>query len=81
MSDTDTDFLVPDPQVATEFSVSLMTLWRWDHDAALGFPPAVKIKGRKFRSRQQLDAFKARLFKQALAERATPRRRTNRALV
>ena len=26
------DELVPDPQVAREFNVTLMTLWRWDHD-------------------------------------------------
>jgi hypothetical protein len=26
------DELVPDPQVAREFSVTLMTLWRWDRD-------------------------------------------------
>src|SRR5450755_4774318 len=26
------DELVPDPQVAREFNVSLMTLWRWDRD-------------------------------------------------
>ena len=29
------DELVPDPQVAREFNVTLMTLWRWDHDPKL----------------------------------------------
>jgi hypothetical protein len=29
------DELVPDPQVAREFNVSLMTLWRWDRDPKL----------------------------------------------
>ena len=28
------DELVADPQVAREFSVTLMTLWRWDRDRA-----------------------------------------------
>lgn len=37
------DTLVPDPQVAKEFNVTLMTLWRWTHDPRLGFPPPVKI--------------------------------------
>ena len=32
------DEFVPDPQVAKEFNVTLMTLWRWDHDRALDFP-------------------------------------------
>ena len=30
------DELVPDPQVAREFNVTLMTLWRWDHDPQAG---------------------------------------------
>jgi hypothetical protein len=41
------DELVPDPQVAREFNVSLMTLWRWDRDpklAELGWEPPVKIR-------------------------------------
>ena len=29
------DELVPDPRVAREFNVTLMTLWRWDHDPKL----------------------------------------------
>jgi hypothetical protein len=29
------DELVPDRQVAREFNVSLMTLWRWDRDPKL----------------------------------------------
>jgi hypothetical protein len=29
------DELVPDPQVAREFNVTLMTLWRWDRDPKL----------------------------------------------
>jgi hypothetical protein len=46
------DELVPDPQVAREFNVSLMTLWRWDRDpklAELGWEPPVKIRTRNYR--------------------------------
>ena len=66
------DTLVPDPQVFREFNISAMTGWRWDRDPqliSLGWPPAVRIRTRKFRSRLGLDAFKARLIAAALAER------------
>jgi len=42
MADTEIASLVPDPIVAEEFYVTLMTLYRWDHDPAkraLGWPP------------------------------------------
>src|SRR5450755_2682782 len=51
------DELVPDPQVAREFNVSLMTLWRWDRDpelAELGWEPPVKIRTRNYRRRRPL---------------------------
>ena len=53
LSDNVPDELVPDPQVAREFNVSLMTLWRWDRDprlAKLGWEPPVKIRTRNYRS-------------------------------
>ena len=53
--------LVPDPQVQREFGVSAMTIWRWDMDPTLGFPPPVKIRKRKFRSRRALEQLQARL--------------------
>jgi hypothetical protein len=58
------DELVPDPQVAREFNVSLMTLWRWDHDpelAELGWEPPVKIRTRNYRRRRPLEKFKVAL--------------------
>jgi hypothetical protein len=58
------DELVPDPQVAREFSVTLMTLWRWDRDpklAELGWEPPVKIRTRNYRRRRPLEKFKAAL--------------------
>jgi hypothetical protein len=63
------DELVPDPKVAKEFSVSLMTLWRWTHDPNLDFPPTIGIRNRNFRSRRQLEAFKARLLRAAITSR------------
>ena len=67
------DELVPDPVVCGEFNISAMTLWRWDRDpelAALGFPPPVTIRKRKFRLRKQLEAFKRTMLRRAIAQRA-----------
>jgi hypothetical protein len=72
---SEVDRLVPDPEVAREFGVTLMTLWRWDHDKAkiaLGWPPKIKhgkSNARNYRHRSQIEAFKAKLLKLALAER------------
>ena len=70
------DEFVADPKVAKEFGVTLMTLWRWDHDpvkSALGWPPPVRTgtakNTRKFRSRKQLEQFKAILLQRALHAR------------
>jgi predicted DNA-binding transcriptional regulator AlpA len=63
------DQLVPGRQVQREFAVSATTIWRWDRDPNLGFPPAIKINGRSYRSRQQLEAFKAALMARALKRR------------
>jgi hypothetical protein len=64
---------VPDPLVWKEFHVTSMTLYRWTHDKALGFPPPIKINKRNFRSRQQLEAFKARMLRQAIVTRGEVR--------
>jgi hypothetical protein len=71
---TDTaDELVPNPQVRRELGgQSEMTTWRWDHNpkmATLGWPPAVRINGRKFRSRQALNKFREACVLCAIAER------------
>lgn len=66
--------LVPDPKVAREFGTTLMGLWRWDRDPQLvarGWPPPIRIRGRKFRSRKHLEQFKTALMRQALAERGS----------
>jgi hypothetical protein len=60
--------LVPDPQVCREFGVTAMTLWRWDEDCTLGFPPPIRIRKRKFRLRRAIDAFKRRMLQDAIAQ-------------
>jgi hypothetical protein len=69
---SEVDNLVPDPVVAREFHVSLMAIWRWDHDPRkreLGWPPKVQIGKRNYRHRSELEKFKAALLRRALAER------------
>ena len=63
------DMLVPDPQVQVEFGICEMTLFRWTRDPKLGFPPAVKIRNRNFRSRRALEAFKERMLRDAIKGR------------
>jgi hypothetical protein len=64
------DTLVPDPQVWEEFGVTSMTGDRWTKDPGLGFPQPVKIRRRNFRIRRELEEFKARMIKVALAGRS-----------
>lgn len=74
--DDNPDELVPDPVVCREFNISAMTLWRWDHDpelVALGFPPPVIIRKRKFRMRRQLETFKQTMVRRVTADRAHSR--------
>jgi len=59
----DIEYLVPDPLVAEEFSVTLMTIWRW------GWPPKIKIGTRNYRNRSKLEAFKDNVLRRALDER------------
>jgi hypothetical protein len=63
------DLLVSDPQLCREFDISEMTLWRWARDPTLDFPPVIKIRKRNFRSRKQIEAFKGRLLRRAIAQR------------
>jgi hypothetical protein len=71
------DEFVPDQKVRKELGISGVTLWRWDRDrakAALGWPPPITFAWgktpRKFRSRQQLEIFKANVLRLALLKRA-----------
>jgi len=49
MNDNVDDRLLPDAEVCQRYGVTPMTLWRWDHDPTLSFPPAVRIRSRKYR--------------------------------
>jgi hypothetical protein len=52
--------LVPDSVVAHDrYRCSLRTIDRWDHDPALGFPPPIRIRKRKYRDEVELDEFDA----------------------
>ena len=64
--------IAPDPETAKAFRVTLMTVFRWSKNPkmkAAGWPDAVQINGRNYRSRRALDAFKEGLFRQALKAR------------
>ena len=68
----DHDTLVPDPQVQKEFGVTAMSIWRWDRDPELiklGWPPAIRIRSRKFRSRIALEKFKRVMARRAIEQR------------
>jgi hypothetical protein len=55
--------LIPDAQVRkSRYGVSASTIWRWDHDLALGFPRAIVINGRNYRDEEELDAFDQKLL-------------------
>ena len=44
-----------------------MSLWRWSNDPdEVGFPAPVKINGRNFRSRKQLEAYKKGKLREAM---------------
>ena len=48
-------------QVRAHFGgISSMTLWRWANDEAMGFPPALKLRGRNYWRRSDIAAFEAR---------------------
>jgi hypothetical protein len=71
------DEWVPDVRVQAEFNISAMTLFRWDQDEhlrELGFPPPIYMRGKKFRSRQLLEKFKASMLNAALSDRRNLRR-------
>ena len=61
-----TDTFVPDPQVWKELGISSMTGWRWQRDPNLNFPPRIQIRGRNFRSRKQLERWKAEMLRRSI---------------
>jgi predicted DNA-binding transcriptional regulator AlpA len=60
------DTLVPDAQVCRELGgISLMTLYRRTN-YEVNFPAQVKINGRNFRFRSQVEAYKRQLLHDAM---------------
>jgi hypothetical protein len=73
-----TDTFVPDPLVQKEFGVTAMSIWRWDRDPdliKLGWPPPIRIRSRKFRSRIALENFKRVMARRAIEQRGSRERR------
>ena len=54
---SDSADLLPDPRVAQRYNINPRTLYRWDKQPALGFPPAIRINRRKYRRVEQLEAW------------------------
>ena len=50
---------LPEKQVAARYGVHVVSLARLDKDPKLGFPPPIRIRGRKYRDQDELDAFDA----------------------
>ncbi len=66
----DDDRLIPDPKVCERYDISDMTLYRWDRDPDLNFPPPIRINRRKYRKLSALMK-----WERARAKQTTERRR------
>ena len=53
--------LIPDRLVRARYSVTSMTLHRWDHHPTLNFPRPFRIQGRKYRAESELNEFDQRM--------------------
>lgn len=49
--------LLSDRLTAVRYDVTVRTLERWDEKPELGFPPAVRIRRRRYREIDKLDAW------------------------
>lgn len=56
--------LIADTAIVRQLGVTSMTLWRWSHDPALGFPKLIKIRRRNYRSAKALADWQARMVRQ-----------------
>ena len=57
-SNLQTTFL-PAGQVRSRYGVSDMAIWRWLHNERLGFPRPIRINGRRFWKRTDLESWEA----------------------
>ena len=56
--ETDKPYL-PASQVRARYGVSEMSIWRWLRDERLGFPAPIRINGRRYWRRHELEAWEA----------------------
>jgi predicted DNA-binding transcriptional regulator AlpA len=47
-TDNDSQRYLPAKQVCERFNISLMTLWRWVSNSAMGFPRPIYINRRRY---------------------------------
>jgi hypothetical protein len=52
--------LLPDRLVAERYGRSTRTIKRWETDPELAFPPAIYLRGRRYRDALALDAWDAK---------------------
>jgi len=52
--------LIPDRRVAERYDRSTRTLKRWEADPAMGFPPAIYVRKRRYRDADALAAWEAK---------------------
>ena len=64
--------LIPDREVRRRLGVSTTTIWRWQQDESVGFPPAIYIRGRRFRDSEQLEAWRKKMVENPEAGRRKP---------
>jgi excisionase family DNA binding protein len=60
MSKTEAEWL-GGAQTAGYLGVTPMTIWRWERDPKLQFPAPTVIRGRKYRRRDDIDAWMRRM--------------------
>jgi excisionase family DNA binding protein len=60
MSKTEAEWL-GGAQTADYLGVTSMTIWRWERDPKLEFPAPTVIRGRKYRRRNDIDAWMRRM--------------------
>jgi predicted DNA-binding transcriptional regulator AlpA len=71
----DEDAMISAPRVRAKFGITEMTLYRWVHDADLGFPQPLKVRERNFfRASELLRWETEQAGKSARARRAQKRR-------
>lgn len=56
--------------VRDRYDVSDMSLWRWQHRSALGFPPPMRINGVRYWRQADLEVWEESLAREQLPQEA-----------